>query len=181
MRWQYSILQITYDFFERIYDIEYCSWHFQSTVASKSYIPTSEGRGALPASKSTLGFDLSFGLPRSLCKSVLDVVEDRRALWASIQVSGGVTDFELQGFRLLLSSHSGFDACFGASSGFPSRFGRCHHRLIGAAPRKWHRGRALEPGADGQSPAASLLGQRCCQWILLYLGIYIVATVRLNL
>ena len=39
---------------------------------------------------------------------------------------------------------------------------------------------APELDADGQPPVAALPGQLCCQWILLYLVIYTVATEMLN-
>ena len=125
----------------------------------------------------------------------------RRALRASIRASGFHTCF---GPRLALrasievrgefwtSSFKVFD-CFGLrlqvwallrASGFPARFGSCHSIGWAApAPRAGAStgcGRAPEPGADGQPPAAALPGQLRCQWILLYLFICTVAKVILN-
>ena len=106
-------------------------------------------RRALPASTRTSGFDSGFVLPR--------------LLWSSTTASG----FDSVSGEFWTSRFKVFD-CFGLrhralkrASGFPLSFGGCHqHRLSGAGtaggPRHWLRAGA----ADGQPPAAALLGQR---------------------
>ena len=112
-------------------------------------------RRALPASTRTSGFDSGFLLPRCFVT--------RRPLRASIQFWG---NFGLQSSKFSTASvfaiaESGSDACFGLP---------CTLRRLPAVLAEWrrHRGRApelaaggrLNWAADGQPPAAALLGQR---------------------
>ena len=122
-------------------------------VASTSKIPTST---------SASGFDAHFGHPFALRASTLALVlESPTSTSGFYSNSGGISDFDLQGLRLLWSSPSGIDACFGLPFAL-------QHRLVGAAPAQragavTGRGRAPEAGADGHPPAAALPGQLCSQ------------------
>ena len=63
---------------------------------------------------SASGFDAHFGLRFALRASTLALVLESPTSTSGFDSnSGGISDFELQGVRLLWSSPSGIDACFG--------------------------------------------------------------------
>ena len=103
-----------------------------STVASTSKIPTST---------SASGFDAHFVLRFALRVSTLTLVLESPTSNSGFNLnSGGISDFELQGLRLLWSSPSGIYACFGLP---------CALRRVPSALAGW--------GCAGTA------GGRCCQ------------------
>ena len=158
------------------------SWHLQSTMIRHGLdICKRRCDSSVDIIDSNLDerFRLWSALRASIrAKGFHTCIGPRRALRASIQVLG---EFRSSSIKV-------FD-CFGVhllaltrASEFPARFGGYHqHLLVGAAPALRagagnDPGRAPEPGADGQPPAASLRGPLCSLWILLYFGIFTVAT-----
>ena len=126
-------------------------------------------RRELLASTRTSEFDLRFGLPRLLWSSTCTSGFDSN--------SGEISDFELQGLRLLRSSPSGFDACFGLACALrrvPSALALA--LLAGAGLGPW---RAPEPGADGKPPAAAF-ARAALLSINPVIPWFTVATVMLN-
>ena len=123
-------------------------------------------RRALPAVKHTSGFDSCFRLQCLLLSSTSTLSFDSK--------SGRISDFELQGLRLLRCSPSGFDACFGLL---------CALRLVPSASACWggagkaceRRGPAPKPGGQTgnlnlQQPAClgrSVVNESC--YTLVYL------------
>ena len=109
----------------------------------------------------TLGFNSRFRLPH--------------LTWSlpSAQVWGGFQTLSFKVFYCFSLGLLAFDTCFGHQ-----RFCWCHqHWLVGACTGN---GLAPEHGADGQPKAASLHGQRCCQWILISLGMYTVCNCSIS-
>ena len=110
----------------------------------------------------------------------------QRSLWSltSISVfdsiSGGISDLKLQSLRLLRFA---FGLWRVLRASLYASAGAISIGWVAPAPRAGAGtgcGPAPEPGADGQHPAAALLGQLYFQWILFYLCMCTVATVILN-
>ena len=124
-------------------------------------------RRALLASIRASGFHACFD-PRLALRALIQVRVD---FWLQASRSSTASVFAFGLWRVLRASLRG--ALAGAISiGWAAPAPRA-----GAGTGCW---RAPEPGADGHPPAAALPKQLCCQWILLYLCKYTVATVILN-
>ena len=125
-----------------------------------------QDNGKIPTSTSASGFDTHFGL--------------QFALWSLTSTLG--FDSSLGGISVLLASRSstalvfavGLDVCFGLPCALRQvSSAMIQHWLVGAAPAQragagTSRGRAPEPGVDGQSSAAgeqqpALLSNWQCQ------------------
>ena len=103
----------------------------------------------IPTSTSASGFDAHFGHPFGLLASTLALVLKFPDELFRLQFKfGGNLDFDLQGLRLLWSSLSGIDACFGLPCALQHWLvGVAQAQQAGAGTGRW---RAPEAGADSQ-------------------------------
>ena len=128
-----------------------------------------------PVSIRSSAFDSRFGLQHLLWSSTSNSGFDSS--------SGGITDFELQGLRLLRSSPSGFDACFGfpcALWQMPSAWAGWGGAGTAGVPRYWTlagawTGRGRATSRQPPCPSSSAVNQSCYT-----LFKYTTATVMLN-